>query len=272
MKTRIFTAVIALPLALAAVFYLPNELFAVLAIVMLGLGAWEWAGFLRVDAVGRTLYLALSLAGFVLLWCSLERPGVVEASLAVAALWWVVATLWVLVYPRGFTVGAPNRLMVALTGLLVLLPTFVAMVVLQGRPDNGPWQLLVVLAMVWAADSGAYFAGRLLGRHKLAPQVSPGKTWEGAVGGLLAGLLVGIIGGMWIYGLSSQALVAYLLMVTVIVTLSIIGDLTESMFKRATDIKDSGSLFPGHGGIMDRIDSLTAACPCYLLGLHYLAL
>ncbi len=272
MKTRILTAVIALPLALAAVFYLPMEGFAVLCMAMLGVGAWEWGGFLRVSVAARVFYLALCFSGFIFLWCLLETPQVLDATLLIAAIWWLMASVWVVIYPRGFGDGAPDRLMVAVTGLLVLLPTFVAMVTLQAREPNGPLQLLVVLAMIWAADSGAYFAGRFLGRHKLAPKVSPGKTWEGAVGGFVAGMLVVLGGGLWVYELQATVLQQYLVLGALVVALSIVGDLTESMFKRATNIKDSGSLFPGHGGIMDRIDSLTAAAPCYLLGLHYLAI
>lgn len=272
MKTRILTALFAIPLALAAVFYLPNEGFALVAIAMLGLGAWEWGGFLRVSTAARVLYLSLLLTGFVTLWCQLDQPQVVEWTLYVAALWWLLATFWVLVYPAGFGNGSPNRLMIAVTGILVLVPTFAAMVLLQGREGNGPWQLMVVVAMIWAADSGAYFAGRSLGRHKLAPKVSPGKTWEGAVGGVVAGMLLALVGAIWVFQLQGQVLISFLTMAAAVLVLSIIGDLTESMFKRATDIKDSGSLFPGHGGIMDRIDSLTAAGPCYLLGLHYLSL
>lgn len=272
MKTRILTALIAIPFALGVVFYLPNEGFALFTIAILGLGAWEWSAFLRVSTVGRCFYLAVLLAAFVGIWCQMENPDVLLWTLHVAAVWWLIATLWVMVFPAGFGQGNPNKLMVATTGILVLVPTFVAMVALQGRADNGPWQLMVVVAMMWAADSGAYFAGRFLGKHKLAPKVSPGKTWEGAIGGMLAGLLLVVVGALWVYGLQGDALWAFGLLGALIIALSIIGDLTESMFKRATDIKDSGSLFPGHGGIMDRLDSLTAAAPCYLLGLHYLSL
>lgn len=272
MKTRILTAVIAIPFALAAVFYLPNEAFALLMLVVMGIGAWEWGGFLRGGKSSRFFYLAVVLLSCVALWCVMEQPDILLATLLAAAAWWLAASIWVPLYPRGFGGGQPNRLMVGTTGLLVLVPAFVAMVALQGREANGAWQLMVVVTMIWAADTGAYFAGRFLGRHKLAPRVSPGKTWEGAVGGMLAGLLLALAGAQWVYQLEKEVLPAFMLMGAVVLALSIIGDLTESMFKRATDIKDSGSLFPGHGGIMDRIDSLTAAAPCFLLGLHYLSL
>lgn len=272
MKTRILTALFAIPIALGAVFYLPNEGFALLMIAVLGIGAWEWGGFLRTTKSVRFFYLALLLIGFVATWCAMDQSELMLLILQIAAVWWVIATLWVLIYPRGFGNGEPNRLMIATTGALVLVPSFAALVLLQGRADNGPWQLMVVVASMWAADSGAYFAGRFLGKHKLAPKVSPGKTWEGAVGGMLAGVLMMYAGARWVYEVDATGMTAFLTLGTVIIALSIIGDLTESMFKRATDIKDSGSLFPGHGGIMDRLDSLTAAAPCFLLGLLYLNL
>ncbi len=163
MRTRILTALVAIPFALAVVFYLPNEGFALFCIAVLGLGAWEWGGFLRVGNAVRFFYLALMLLGFVASWYLMAEPDFLLWSLRVAATWWAAATLWVLLYPRGFGNGNPNKIMIAVTGILVLVPTFVAMVSLQGREGNGPWQLMVVVAMMWAADSGAYFAGRFLG-------------------------------------------------------------------------------------------------------------
>lgn len=272
MKTRILTALVLIPFALGIVFYLPNEGFAVLVAAILGIGAWEWGGFLRSSSQVRIAYLVLNLAGFGLIWLCLDNLSFNALLLSVALLWWCLASVWVVIYPRGFGSGQPNRLMVAVTGLLVLLPCFMAMVALHGRGDNGPWQLMVVVAAMWAADSGAYFAGRFLGRHKLAPRVSPGKTWEGALGGMIAGVLLIYAGGHWIYELDAASMQPFLVMGALVIALSIIGDLTESMFKRATNIKDSGNLFPGHGGIMDRLDSLTAAAPCFLLGLQLLGL
>jgi phosphatidate cytidylyltransferase len=148
----------------------------------------------------------------------------------------------------------------------VLVPAFIALARVQVAARGfarGPEMVLWMLLLVFAADIGAYFAGRSLGRHKLAPRVSPGKTWEGAIGGLLAVGLVALAGTVRL-GLPVAAGVAFGCAVGIF---SVIGDLTESMFKRAAGLKDSGSLLPGHGGILDRIDSVTAAAPLYALGL-----
>jgi phosphatidate cytidylyltransferase len=151
-------------------------------------------------------------------------------------------------------------------GILVLVPPFIALarVLLAARGfARGPEMVLWMLLLVFAADIGAFFAGRKLGRHKLAPRVSPGKTWEGAIGGLAAVAVVALIGTLH-FGLPVAGGVAFACGVG---AFSVIGDLTESMFKRAAGLKDSGSLLPGHGGVLDRIDSVTAAAPLYALGL-----
>lgn len=146
-------------------------------------------------------------------------------------------------------------------GLLILLPAWQALVQLKQWPQ-GNWLIVAVMVLVWAADIGAYFSGKALGRRKLAPQVSPGKSWEGLVGGLITSLLITLAVGLY-RGWSPRELVLALLGAAVVVVISVVGDLTESMFKRSSGIKDSSQLLPGHGGVMDRIDSLTAAVPVF---------
>jgi phosphatidate cytidylyltransferase len=178
-----------------------------------------------------------------------------------ACAWWTIAFLWLALAP-----GAHSPAMILLCGVPVLVPAFVALSRVQVSTRGfarGPEMVLWMLLLVFAADIGAYFAGRNLGRRPLAPRVSPGKTWEGAFGGLVAVALVAFLGTLR-FGLPILESVAFGCAVGIF---SVIGDLTESMFKRAAGLKDSGTLLPGHGGILDRIDSVTAAAPLYALGL-----
>jgi len=155
-------------------------------------------------------------------------------------------------------------------GPFVLLPAWLALVRLhaQGPTLDGPQLLTFLLLLVVAADVGAYFAGRAFGKHKLAPRVSPGKTWEGVAGGLAGASLLALAGALWF----ELPLPRFVLLCVLVVMISVVGDLAESLFKRHAGVKDSGSILPGHGGILDRIDSLTAAGPCFVLGMDYLGL
>ena len=180
--------------------------------------------------------------------------------LALGLLWWLFAIWAVLRYPAsaGAWRAEPVRLLI---GLLILLPAFQGLLLLKQWPlDN--WLIVAVMVLVWAADVGAYFAGRAFGRRKLAPKVSPGKSWEGLVGGLLASLLITLGVGLYRDWAASELLAA-LAGAAVVVLISVVGDLAESMFKRQAGVKDSSNLLPGHGGVLDRIDSLTAAIPVF---------
>jgi phosphatidate cytidylyltransferase len=262
LKTRVITACILGVLLLLGLFLLP-PLWAVLAFgLVFTLGAWEWAGFGQLQGViSRGLY-TLSIALLLLLaWRFTESPAHLMILLGAACVWWLIALGWLSLAP------ARHRPVLALVcGCATLAPAFVAITRLQVSTmgfARGPLIVLWLVLMVCAADIGAYFAGRAFGRHKLAPRVSPGKTWEGAVGGLFMVALIAL-GGAVRFGLPPLIVVPFGCAVGIF---SIIGDLTESMFKRAAALKDSGGLLPGHGGLLDRIDSVTAAAPLYALGL-----
>jgi phosphatidate cytidylyltransferase len=262
LRTRILTAsVLGLLLLLVLFVFPPDWAVGVFAGAMI-LGAWEWSGFgsLR-GPVARSIYAAVMAVLLAAGWVWTRDPVHLGWLLSLACAWWVVAFIWLSVAP------ASNRpALILLCGVPVLVPTFVALARVHVSPRGfarGPEMLLWMLLLVFAADIGAYFAGRAWGRHKLAPQVSPGKTWEGAIGGLAAAALVGL-GGALHFGLPVLAGVVFACAIGVF---SIIGDLTESMFKRAVGLKDSGRLLPGHGGVLDRVDSVTAAAPLYALGL-----
>ncbi|WP_210397016.1 phosphatidate cytidylyltransferase [Motiliproteus sediminis] len=259
LKQRVLTAAVLAPLAIGGVFFLPFSQFQWFVVAVIAIAGWEWAnlGDLR-QSPQRVIY-ALVVAA--LLWAVLSLPP--GPVLAVAALFWMWALFWVCRFPAsgGQWQGVPQR---AVIGLLVLLPAGVALVVLKGMSASN--QLLVLLfLLVWGADIGAYFAGRRWGGAKLAPHVSPGKTRAGLYGGLVTSLLITLIAGLW-WQLPVTSLLALLLVGLVTALASVLGDLLESMFKRHRGIKDSSALLPGHGGVLDRIDSLTAAAPVYALG------
>jgi phosphatidate cytidylyltransferase len=259
LRERIVTAIFLLAVLLAALFWLPEFLWSILMLGLLLLGGREWGGLAAYSKVKSWLYGAMSAAlGLLLLVflgggdgtlrLSMEQP-IVVALLGVSLLFWLLAVpLWL---AKGW--HSHNPLLLAVIGWIVLVPTWLALV---GLRRESPWLLLGVMATVWIADSAAYFAGRRFGKNKLAPAISPGKTWEG-VAGALAGvggyaLLVSLFHG------SPAVLVPAGLVLT---AFSIEGDLFESWMKRQAGLKDSGAILPGHGGILDRVDALTSTLP-----------
>lgn len=265
LKTRIITALILAPIAIGGVFFLPPMGFALFTAAIITLGAWEWANMSGLEQQpGRIGYAALIA---VVLYGLIDVSAV--AVLWLAFLWWVVCFVLVRSYPAGSERwgSVPAR---ALMGVLVLVPAWVGLNHLRtggfqfGDTDNNLLVILYVFCVVWVADIGAYFAGRAFGKAKLAPRVSPGKSWAGVWGGLAAVGAFALVASALV---SASAAEAALLVAASLVTglVSVLGDLLESMLKRFRGIKDSSRLLPGHGGIMDRIDSLTAAAPVFAL-------
>lgn len=274
LKYRLITALILIPMVIAALFLLPLMGFALVTLAVCMLAAWEWGQLAGLVARSQRIWLAI-LCGFLLALMMLSVPAYyqpmrqllqVEGPLWLSLVWWLAALLLVLFYPRSAALWRHSRLLRLVFGLLTIVPFFWGMLALRqfGYQQNhftGAWWLLYVMLLVWGADSGAYMFGKLFGKHKLAPKVSPGKTWEGLVGGLVTSAVIS-----WLFGRYAPLNVVpmTLLICSVLAALaSVLGDLTESMFKREAGIKDSGHLIPGHGGILDRIDSLTAAVPVF---------
>ena len=262
LRTRILTAAVLAGMLLAGLFLLspPWAVWAFGAVFTIG--AWEWAGFGALRAPAARIAYATGVALVLLLaWRWSAEPPRLMLLLRAACAWWAIALLWLS--------SAPARhqpILVLVCGLPVLVPAFIALARLQVVTSGfaaGPQIVLWLVLLVIAADVGAYAVGRSFGRRKLAPRVSPGKTLEGALGGIAMVALVAWAGAAH-FGLPQPAVVAFGCAVGIF---SIIGDLTESMFKRAAGLKDSGALLPGHGGLLDRIDSVTAAAPLYALGL-----
>jgi phosphatidate cytidylyltransferase len=257
LRKRIITATILGGGFLAIALLLPAIATYIVLTLLILAGAWEWSGFLRLSSVGlRALYVALVAGLLPVIWLVAESPEGREIVLAVAVVWWVIALVWIAFAPQRVTV-----LLAGLAGLLALVPAWLAL--LRLRSDLGAQWMLFTFLLVIAADIGAFFAGRRFGRLRLAPSVSPGKTWEGVLGGIAGGAILAICGSVW-FAVPAYAFVPLCLAV---VAFSIVGDLTESLLKRFAGLKDSGTLFPGHGGVMDRIDSVTGAAPVLLFGL-----
>ena len=259
LRKRISTAVVLAVVLLIVVLWLPAVATASAVTAMMLAGAWEWSGFLRLPGPAlRAVYLICIAALMPIVWHFTAAQKGRDFVLESALLWWLLALLWIALAPRRIAPWSA-----AIAGVMALLPAWVALVRLRLDLPRGAEWLLFTLVLVFAADIGAFFAGRRFGKLRLAPIVSPGKTWEGALGGVLAGALVAVLGAEWF----EVPLRALLPLSLAAVGFSIVGDLTESLLKRYAGVKDSGTLFPGHGGVMDRIDSVTGAAPVMLLGL-----
>lgn len=255
---RFITGVIFGVAVIVGVLLLPTAGAAAVLGLLFVAGAWEWAGLARLPvplkAVSAAAFAVVAATG---VWWA-DGRGVVIVLVLVAAAFWLLALGAVLSFPRRLPLAA-----VGAAGIAVLLPPWAALVYLHGALPEGPGLVMTVFAIVWSADSGAFFTGRALGRHKLAPRVSPGKTWEGVAGGVaLAALVSGAAAAL--LGVPVGPLVAIGAATALV---SVLGDLTVSVAKRNIGVKDTGRLLPGHGGMLDRIDSLTAAAPAFVLGL-----
>ncbi len=255
------------PLVLFVVVFTATPVFAAVFAGFVLVGAWEWS---RLSGLGRpnhgivyVLAMAVALVG---LFFAGDTAGLGVLSIFVALLFWLVAGVSVWRYQRdagGVLTGEAVRVA---AGFAVLAPAWYALVRIHAHPGTGPFWVLFLLLLVWAADIGAFFAGRRFGKRKLAARVSPGKSIEGLFGALVAVLLLTVAAGFWgEFAVLHSAPAILLCLFTVLV--SVLGDLTESLVKRVAGVKDSGAIIPGHGGVLDRIDSITAAAPVFAAGL-----
>lgn len=273
LRKRLTTAAVMIPVVVGCVLWLPQGYFAVFFALIALAAAWEWGGFMRLAAVTpRVVYSAIVAALLLSAWIyvAADMHNVILVMVC-AMLWWLCALVLVILYPRYETVRK-NRLFGALAGILVIVPSWLALVVLRGSSTQGAYLVLFLLAMIAVADSCAYFGGKKWGTNKLAPQVSPGKTWEGVFSALLGVAIFSLLCA-WLLALSNAGWDSVMLFVGVSVLtaiFSVLGDLSESLYKRQVGLKDSGSILPGHGGVLDRIDSLTAAAPVFLICLWLL--
>jgi len=278
LKQRVLTALVLAAGFLSALFFLSPSFFALLVSIVCLIGGWEWAQLAGLGRPAQRLaYLGACALAFVLAanYLSLTSWPIISSAvnltagqldafrnlLVLACLGWAMALLWVQSYPQSALLWG-SRWARALMGLVVLVPAGAALVYIRVQ-ESGAVLILLLVLVVASADIGAFFSGRRWGRHKLAAKVSPGKTWEGFAGGVAANLLLALL----ISAFSGISLAFWLVLMLPTSLVSVLGDLLESMLKRHRGIKDSGALLPGHGGVLDRLDSLTAAAPVFALAL-----
>ncbi|GAB2516406.1 phosphatidate cytidylyltransferase [Lysobacter humi (ex Lee et al. 2017)] len=270
-RTRVAAALVMAPVAIAAILLLPTPWMMVAAAIVFLAGLWEWFDLAEVDdSLARTVLVVANLGLMVaIVWASRVRGGgtlaLFQLASIVGVVWWLLALAWLGRYEFGSNHESWARALKLAAGTLAVVPAWCALAWLHAEEPNGHRWLLAALAAVWAADTGAYFSGRYLGRHKLAPRVSPNKTIEGLLGGVAAGTLAAV-GFAMFAGAPMSDLPKVALVAAAAVLVSIVGDLYESLLKRHAGKKDSGTLIPGHGGVLDRIDAVLAALPVFALG------
>ena len=268
LKQRLITAAILIPLVVIAIFKLPTSILQWCLAGVVVLAAWEWFAIIGIQSTLQKSvgYIALLASMMVSLLYIIP-----EAVLSSSALVWLLATILIIRFAHIKLPAAIAGLFIdkrfgLITVILVLVPFWLSAVLLHQSSVLGPQQLLYVMVAVWLADTGGYFAGKRWGKHKLASEISPNKTWQGVYGALvLAGIWAGIAYLIDING--ELSLLSWLILTLVSVLFSVVGDLFESLFKRQHQVKDSGNLLPGHGGILDRVDSLLAAVPVFVICL-----
>jgi phosphatidate cytidylyltransferase len=271
MKQRIVTALLLAPLAIALILLLPTPAFALVIVGLCLLALWEWTRLsgLR-DRRVRGILVALAAVGFYALWENRDAQATVVV-IAMGCVWWVIAVAWLRQFSFAAAPTRENAVLKLVAGALCVFPAWIALMRIHAAPVHGNWWALYALLLGWSADTFAYLAGMRWGRRKLAPAISPGKTWAGVYGGLVATAVVAAIGGC-LLGVRNLDLFALVVLAMLCVCFSVVGDLFESLIKRHAGVKDSGALFPGHGGVFDRLDGLFALLPLFALGKLLLGL
>jgi phosphatidate cytidylyltransferase len=282
-RTRLLAALVMAPLAICAVLFLPTPWMAALSAAAFLVGLWEWLRLTDIeDPIARgVLLVANLLLMVVLVWASRSNSGgsfiLFKLMVLIGVIWWLLAALWLRHYDFASDHNTHGRVFKLAAATLSIVPAWCALVLIHAGqvgidvptgavdPDNGHRWLLLALAIVWAADSGAYFAGRKFGKVKLAPRISPNKTVEGLIGGAVAGMIVAVAAAPFA-GASVKQLPYVAVVAVWTILFSVVGDLFESLLKRHVGVKDSSHLIPGHGGVLDRVDSILAALPVFALG------
>lgn len=265
---RLATAIVLLAACISALFFLPNAWWTALLLLVVAAGAWEWSALARLRGAARWSYAVFVLASAIAVWGLIDHAPAIRRHLAPEALiygaaslfWAAVAPLWL---ARGWRIR--SRALLAATGWIVIVPAWLALAQLQAEPRL----LLALLGVIWLSDTAAYLVGRTWGRYKLAPTISPGKTWEGLAGAGVAVAVYYVVLLMAAPVWSGWSSTGGAILIGAVALMGVVGDLFESWIKRQAEVKDSGGLLPGHGGVLDRIDSVTAALPVAALLLSF---
>ncbi len=263
LKKRIITALVLAPLIILAIFKLTNDQLAVLFAFITLVGAWEWSNLIGLThVVKKIIYVFLITISILAVWIFIyDQHELVFFS--IVGVWWVVLLFALMAYKSEWLKSKFLEKILMLSAFIVLVPAWLGLVKLH---EYGISMLLFFLVIIWAADIAAYFVGKKFGKNKLAPELSPGKSREGLAGALLAAVLIAYI-GIELFSLDQNTWVLFITLCVFVALISVVGDLYESLLKRSAGVKDSGKILPGHGGVLDRIDSITAAAPIYVLGL-----
>lgn len=265
LKARIATAAVLIPIVITLIFFADVIWFSAFLALTVVIGAWEWAGLSKLNNKLKYAYLIISLLIlFLIYW--FDNDFIYKSAVLIGALYWLIAVVLVIFYQKQRNLLPRNSSPLMLVGLLLLVPMWSGLVILKSNTETGSVLIMLLMLLIWGADTAAYFAGKKWGKRKLANHVSPGKTWEGTIAGLLASIVIAIAYVIVSNkNLDDSLIFIGLSLLTVIG--SVFGDLMESIVKREAGKKDSGHILPGHGGVMDRIDSLTAASPIFVCGL-----
>ena len=266
LKHRILTALILIPFVIWAILSAPVQGFTYGLAVVLFLATLEWNSFVAYkNKISGYIFSVVVTACFLYIEY-LAQLQIVQYVIYISLIWWLASLPLLFTFPFKSSHLLQQKPMKIIVGFIMILSTFLALNLLRNSEVYGSSYVMYLLIIIWIADSGAYFAGRTWGKHKLIPNVSPGKSWEGVVGAIVATLIAAIFAIDLLNIPTSQA-VWFILITLITVIYSVIGDLSESMFKRMANVKDSGNILPGHGGILDRIDSLTSGLPVFIAGL-----
>jgi phosphatidate cytidylyltransferase len=270
LKNRIITALILIPIVVVFIFLLDTIWFSTLFAVFVAIGAWEWAGMSKLRETVKVIYslfIVLILAGIYYL----DNSSLYNIIILCGSVYWLLAIVLIVSYQKQANLLPNSSSVLSLIGMFLLIPMWSGLTLLKSFPTNGTALIMLLILLIWGADTAAYFAGKKWGKHKLASRVSPGKTWEGTIAGVISSVVIAIC---YVITSSKNLDDSFMFIGLSILTVigSIFGDLMESLVKREAGQKDSGSILPGHGGVMDRIDSLTAASPIFVFGLVTLGL
>ncbi|MDH5445865.1 MAG: phosphatidate cytidylyltransferase [Gammaproteobacteria bacterium] len=273
LKQRIITALILAPLVVWALFGLPDEQLLWLFMAVLLAGSWEWAALAGLHSPYKKILFVISNGVMFVAakYYLSDSVNVMIVLLSSTVLLWFLIIFWLALYDKEIIVVKFSRLSRILIGILLLTCTFISVGFLTLKFEHDRILILLMFLLIWGADVAAYFSGRKFGKNKLAPNISPGKTWEGVVGALVSSITISVIYAN-VMGYQFLIIIKLLVLSLVVVAVSIAGDLFESVMKRQAGLKDSGNILPGHGGVLDRIDSLIAASPVFVLGMYLLGL
>jgi len=267
LKQRLLTAFTLIPLLIWGILQLPTPYLAAMFSLFILAASWEWGGIMKFrSAITNVIYPLIVAMCMMAVWIFYDRESTDWLAIPLVSLfWWITATVWVLSYPRSATRWSMSWVQ-SIIGLLILVPSWLSLIGLHESSESGPYLVLYLISLISIADTCAYFGGRKWGKRKLAPEVSPGKTWEGVASALASSVCFAMIAAYFL-AIPGNQWPLFVVLSLLTVAFSVIGDLTESMFKRHAGVKDSGKLLPGHGGVLDRIDSLTAAAPVFVIGI-----